>query len=147
GPQFVTLSALLEAQSEAAAAKPEAGKPGEEKSATPNSITHNLDEQWRSRSRNLTEVSLAGTRYKLFLQPVLVDPFTDTADQTEPAREWVLCGLKSVAAVEWEALSISYTAMIWFTVLFLAIAMTGPLLKVRFMNRREHFRVQEVAAL
>ena len=151
GPQFTTLSALLQAQPENAAPKAEAknashrgSEPG---TSDAGSIARNSDELWRSKSMHLTDVTLADSHYKLFLQPVLVDSFSDDSDQTEPAREWVLCGLRSAGALEWEALSISYTAIIWFTVVFFAVAMSGPVLKVFFINRREHFRVQEVATL
>ena len=90
---------------------------------------------------------LAGTRYKLFVQPILLDVYTDDATRSEPAREWVLCGLRTSAALEWEALSISYTAIIGFTALFFAICMGGPMLKVIFINHRERFRLREVAFL
>ena len=90
---------------------------------------------------------LAGTRYKLFVQPILLDVYTDDAARSEPAREWVLCGLRTSAALEWEALSISYTAIIGFTALFFAICMGGPMLKVIFINHRERFRLREVAFL
>ncbi|HVW83504.1 MAG TPA: hypothetical protein VHB50_02440, partial [Bryobacteraceae bacterium] len=156
GPQFTTLSALLQAQTDGAAAKPEGNKAEGSKShesenasgaGKSESIAHNSDETWRSRSMHLTDVTLAGTRYKLFLQPVLVDAFSENSGAQEPAREWVVCGLRSAAALEWEALSISYTAMIWFTVVFFAIAVSGPLLRVLSMNRREHFRLREVVSL
>jgi hypothetical protein len=90
---------------------------------------------------------LAGTRYKLFVQPILLDVYTDNAARSEPAREWVLCGLRASSALEWEALSISYTSIIVFTALFFAICMGGPMLKVIFINHRERFRLREVAFL
>jgi hypothetical protein len=96
---------------------------------------------------HLTEVVLAGTRYKLFLQPVLVDVFNDEPNQEEPAHEWVLCGLRSSKALEWEALSISSTFMVWLTALFLAILMSGPVLKIFFLNKRERLRLRELGFL
>ncbi|HEV2729847.1 MAG TPA: hypothetical protein VGV15_07430, partial [Terriglobales bacterium] len=62
----------------------------------------NTDHSWRAESKHLTDVVLAGTHYKLFLQPVLVDAFTDDPNQDEPAQEWVLCGLTSAKTLEWE---------------------------------------------
>src|SRR6478672_6342031 len=54
-------------------------------------------------------------------------------------------GYSASSALEWEALSISYTAIIGFTALFFAICMGGPMLKVIFINHRERFRLREVA--
>ncbi len=96
---------------------------------------------------HLTDVVLAGTGYKLFLQPVLVDVFSDAPNQEEPAQEWVLCGLRSSKALEWEALSISSTLMVWLTALFLTVLMSGPVLKIFFLNRRERLRLRELGFL
>src|SRR6266851_4408049 len=94
------------------------------------------------------DILLAGTRYKLFLQPVVLDVYTDKDEaQDEPAQEWVLCGLRSAKTLEWEALSISSTFMVWLTALFLATFMSSPLLKVLFMNHRQHLRLREVGWL
>jgi hypothetical protein len=96
---------------------------------------------------HLTDVVLAGTRYKLFLQPVLLDVFSDETDQAEPAQEWVLCGLRTSKALEWESLSISSTFMVWLTALFLAILMSAPVLKILFLNKRERLRLRELGFL
>ena len=135
GPQFTTLSSLLKAQVSGAAAE---GKAAESKEG-------NADRPWQAGAIHLTNVMLAGTRYKLFVQPILLDVYTDNAARSEPAREWVLCGLRASSALEWEALSISYTSIIVFTALFFAICMGGPMLKVIFINHRERFRLREVA--
>ena len=110
-------------------------------------VRRNSDQAWRNNPIHLTDVLLAGTRYKLFLQPVLLDVFNDEATQEEPAQEWVLCGLRSSKTLEWEALSISSTSMVWLTALFLAILMSGPILKVLFLNRRERLRLRELGFL
>ncbi len=158
GPQFTTLTALLQAQPDAGETKPAssggeahgesgAGSADRVTSAASTSVNQNADQTWRSKSKHLTDVTLAGTRYKLFLQPVLVDVFSDEPDANEPAREWVLCGLRSSKALQWEALSISSTSIIAFTALFLAVCMSGPLLKVLFMNQRERLRLRELGVL
>lgn len=156
GPQFTTLSSLLQAQPNAGETKPASsggethgeGQTGSEDRITgSNSINQNADQTWRSNSKHLTDVTLAGTPYKLFLQPVLVDVFSDDPEANEPAREWVLCGLRTSKALQWEALSISSNAIIAFTALFLAVCMSGPLLKVLFMNERERLRLRELAVL
>ena len=175
GPQFTTLTRLLQAQAGEADNK-SAGSAAETKSAgsaestkpTDNpadahsglppghdyqeaderaAVSQNADPTWRARSTHLTDVVLAGTHYKLFLQPVLVDVFNDEPKQEEPSQEWVICGLRSAKALEWEALSISSTFMMGLTALFLAILMSAPILKVLFINRREHLRLREVGFL
>ena len=92
----------------------------------------------------MTDVVLTGTSYKLFLQPVLIDSFSDDPSQPEERHTWMLCGLRSSATLEWEALAISYTVIIWLTVLLFAILMGGPILKLFLMNRRERLRLREL---
>ena len=94
----------------------------------------------------MTEVRLAGTRYKLFLQPVLVSSFS-TAATREPASEWVLCGLRSSAALDWEALSLSFTFFIWSTAFFFVFWTSYKVLKIFLMNQRERLRLRELAEL
>jgi fumarate reductase subunit D len=164
GPQFTTLASLLDNQVDGAEKKTasDSAAPAqtprvrsasasashaEESGARVAAIKLNDDQAWRTKSMHLTDVRLAGTRYKVFLQPILVDVFSDVPTQDEPAREWVLCGLRSSAALEWEALAISYTLIIWLTVLFFVICMGGPVLKVFFLNQRERLRLRELAFL
>lgn len=151
GPQFTTLSGLLKARIAGAADKPPesapaAAEPKEGKAAAKGSAAASAN-LWEAGALHLTDVMLAGTRYKLFLQPILIDVFNDDPTEAEPAREWVLCGLRSASNLEWESLSISYTLIIGATALFLAISMGGPLLKVMFLNHRERFRLRELGFL
>ena len=37
--------------------------------------------------------------------------------------------------------------IVWLTALFLAVFMSGPVLKVLFINRREHLRLRELGFL
>ncbi len=160
GPQFTTLTGLLQAQPEAEA-KPEGAASEQSKSQADkhakndaqknngyDAVGQNTDKTWQISSKHLTDLQLAGTRYKLFLQPVVLDVYSDEDEgQDEPAQEWVLCGLRSAKALEWEALSISSTFMVWLTALFLAIFMSSPLLKVLFMNHRQHLKLREIGWL
>jgi hypothetical protein len=152
GPQFTSLADLLQTQTGTADSKTadggsESHSDNHTASNRNGAISRNEDPAWRARSMHLTDVQLAGTHYKLFLQPVLVDVFSDDPGQDEPAREWVLCGLRSATALELEALSISSTFIIWFIALFLAICMSSPVLKVLFMNHRERLHLRELGFL
>jgi hypothetical protein len=175
GPQFTTLTGLLQAQAGGADDKPTgsaaetkptdsgaetkplrrtagahsgpASKHDDQETGGRAAVNQNADQAWRNKSMHLTDLVLAGTRYKLFLQPVLVDAFTHDPNQDEPAQEWVVCGLTSATTLEWEALSISSTFMVWLTALFLVVFMSAPVLKVLFINRREHLRLRELGFL
>lgn len=168
GPQFTTLTRLLEAQpADANNRSPDgAGETKPSGSNNPTSvhseplskqndgetkahatIIQNADPTWQARSKHLTDVVLTDTHYKLFLQPVLIDFFTDESHQDGPAQEWVICGLQSTKALEWEALSISSGLMVGLTALFLAVLMSGPVLKIFFINQRERLRLREALFL
>jgi len=154
GPQFTTLTELLHAQADASTTKSKdaeetTGSNSADKESDAGVISRNADKMWRNRSMHLTDVQLAGTHYKLFLQPVLLGVFNDKDEpgSMEPAQEWVLCGLRSAKSLEWEALSISSTFMVWLTILFFSIFMSGPLLKILFINQRQHLRLREIALL
>jgi hypothetical protein len=173
GPKFTTLTDLLQAQAGGANAnQPSSAEEtksggsgagtqpsgeaadrhsvlasGRDEGARHGAVNRNTDQAWRNRPVHLTDVVLAGTRYKLFLQPVLLDVFNDEPTQEEPAQEWVLCGLRSSKALEWEALSISSTFMVWLTALFFAILMSGPILKIFFLNQRERLRLPDLGFL
>jgi hypothetical protein len=149
GPQFTTLSSLLKARVGDTGSKPPPASESKERQGkgSPAAGGQSVDDAWRGGAIHLTDVLLAGTRYKLFLQPILIDVFSDDPTRTEPAHEWALCGLRSSSALEWEALSVSYTVIMGFTALFLAICMSGPVLKVIFINHRERFRLRELGFL
>lgn len=144
GPQFTTLSSLMKARVDGAGTKAD-GPETQGGGSAPSNGKKPL--QGQDTTLHLADILLAGTRYKLFLQPVLIDIFNDDPTGAEPAREWKLCGLRSTRALEWEALSISYTVIIWFTAVFFAICMGGPVLKLIFMNQRERFPLHELGFL
>ncbi|HTS65885.1 MAG TPA: hypothetical protein VMH28_27875 [Candidatus Acidoferrales bacterium] len=152
GPQFTTLTSLLQAQITGSGSQPEAkpgteGKKTEGKGPEAASIRQNSDPAWRSRSMHLTDLLLAGTRYKLFLQPLLISPFADEKKRSEPASELVLCGLRSSSELDWEALSLSYTFFIWITAGFFIVWSSYKALKILLMNNRERLRLRELGTL
>jgi hypothetical protein len=134
GPQFTTLAELLDNQAGNGDKKP-AGSPGAGAPKADGTSIH------------LTDVVLTGTSYKLFLQPVLIDAFSDDPSVQEEQHTWRLCGLRSSASLEWEAMAISYTVIIWLTVVFFAVCMAGPILKLFLMNNRERLRLRELGVL
>ncbi len=152
GPRFTTLAALLDNQPGGAAKKPSGDSAGTASKAEPGSKTEQTAKAESAPkadpvSIHLTDVTLTGTSYKLFLQPVLIDAFNDDPNSTEERHQWMLCGLRSSATLEWEAMAISYTLMIWLTALLVAICIGGPILKLFLMNHRERFRLRELGFL
>jgi hypothetical protein len=134
GPLFTTLLSLLANQT---------GIAGKTPAGNPDPAAPKAD----SVSIHLTDVALTGTNYKLFLQPVLIDAFSDDPSQKEERHRWMLCGLRSSATLEWEALAISYTIIIWLTALLFAVCMGGPMLKLFLMNNRERLRLRDLGFL
>ncbi|MCX6631645.1 MAG: hypothetical protein NTW28_28885, partial [Candidatus Solibacter sp.] len=55
--------------------------------------------------------------------------------------------MRSSANLEWEAMAISYTVIIWLTVLLFAICTGGPILKLFLMNHRERFPLRDLGFL
>jgi hypothetical protein len=146
GPRFTTLAALLDNQTGDAAKKPSgtpAGTPPKTDPAPKTEAAPKAD----SVSIHLTEVALTGTTYKLFLQPVWIDAFNDDPNGKDERHRWMLCGLRSAATLEWEALAISYTVIIWLTVLLFAVCTGGPILKLFLMNHRERLHLRELGFL
>jgi hypothetical protein len=156
GPRFTTLNSLLKTQVAAAVSKPagksdepetQAGEGTKSKEAKPElAISRNVDPAWRANSPHLTDVVLAGIPYKLFLQPVLVSSFSGEK-QVEPATEWVLGGLRSSSALDWEALSLSFTFFIWFTMVLFVVWTSYKILKIFLMNHRERLRLRELGTV
>jgi hypothetical protein len=89
------------------------------------------------------EVAVAGTGYRVFMQPVLLNLFAQTDRVENYPREWILCGLVRSSDFQWQRLAISYGAMIYIGATLLLVALSIPFLKVLFINRREHFRIRE----
>jgi hypothetical protein len=151
GPQFTALSSLLQTQPMVSTTTPSSNDAG----ASPAAAREDSDDQptsraaapWRSNAMNVTDAVVAGTRYKLFLQPILIDVFSDEPKPDQKARKWVLCGMKSAAGLQWESLSISYIFIIWFTIIFFVVAMSSPILKILFLNHRERLRLRELGFL
>jgi hypothetical protein len=119
GPRFTTLVALLDNQPSKQPSNQPSGaakKPAEDPAGTaPKAETGSKKEQAAKAapapaadavSIHLTDVTLTGTNYKLFLQPITIDAFDDDPNGKEERHQWMLCGLRSSATLEWEAMAI-----------------------------------------
>ncbi len=107
--------------------------------------------QIASQVTNVADVELAGTRYKLYLQPAPVEIVKPLQEQSGDAKHTtskvtlVVCGLWRADRLESEVVSIPYTTLIWGTlVLLAAFALLWPLLKVAYMSPAERLRRRHV---
>ena len=110
------------------------------------------------RFTTLTDLSIAGTEYKVFAQPVRmpIDLRWDSGRECESDDEndcmsaesvWLLVGLKPSGAFRSEGMAISPTAlMIAFGVAVIAL-LSLPYLKLRFLGRREALHTHDVLVL
>ncbi|MBI1928810.1 cache domain-containing protein [Candidatus Poribacteria bacterium] len=122
-----------------------------------------------NQSSGLFDVKLAGTNYKLFLQPVQISlpaktkmgtqtaPAPAQASSALPASEpakteagivkWAVCGLVQSDQFRSESLAISYMPLIVFISLFLIVVLSWPFLRVWYMGPKERLGVTNVFSL
>ena len=106
----------------------------------------------------LRTVSLGGTTYHLFIQPVLI-PFGESSPTNEPPQgvggdthqdqnpQWVLAGLIPSQTFRNEYLSIPYTYSLLFAFLVLMLFLSLPLARLWMMNTFERIRLFNVLSL
>jgi hypothetical protein len=104
----------------------------------------NPENAWEilSATGNVADVMIAGTSYKLFVQPVpLALRRGENPDAGSPG--WVLCGLVNRGEFLKDSMAVSYKIIAWFVFLVLVIFFSWPFLKVKFMSRLERLRAAD----
>jgi hypothetical protein len=97
-----------------------------------------------SQFSNVIDVRLAGTDYKLYVQPVPEAIQGSAGQNLKP----IVCGLWRSDRLQSEVVSISYSALIWGAlILFSIFALGWPLLKVAYMSPSERLRATHVFSL
>ena len=92
---------------------------------------------------NVIEVKLAGTNYKLYIQPVPLR--IGAAEKDGHNLKIIVCGLWRADRLESEVVSIPYSTLIWSTLLMLAVfGLIWPLLKVAYMSPSERLKRAQV---
>ncbi|HZT32405.1 MAG TPA: hypothetical protein VFA33_21125 [Bryobacteraceae bacterium] len=94
-----------------------------------------------SQFSNVVDVQLAGTRYKLYVQPMAAEIPGVKGENVKP----VICGLWRADRFQSEVVSIPYSILIWTGLLLLsAFALGWPVLKLAYMSPAERLRRRQV---
>jgi len=94
-----------------------------------------------SQFSNVIDVTLAGTGYKLYLQPV---PMAIASPKGQNLK-LIVCGLWRTDRLQSEVVSIPYSVLNWGAIILLAIfGLAWPLLKVAYMSPSERLRRRHV---
>jgi hypothetical protein len=98
-----------------------------------------LELKLADQSSSLLDVQIAGTDYKLFLQPVrlTLSSFTDPDRQ---GVRWVVCGLTRTDHFRDETFAVSYTVLIVVVFVVLLAVLSWPLLKLKLMGPKDRMR-------
>jgi hypothetical protein len=96
---------------------------------------------WKTLSAtgNVADLKIAGSSYKLFVQPVPLELRRGEKPDAE-SPGWVLCGLVERSKFLKDSMAISYNIIAWFVFGILVIFLSYPFLKVKFMSRLERLR-------
>ncbi|MBZ5548909.1 MAG: cache domain-containing protein [Acidobacteriia bacterium] len=93
-------------------------------------------------------VELAGSSYKLFVQPLrlLISPGTPTkslTEKTESDTEWVLCGLVQSGRFHDESWALSNPELLLFLFAFVLLMASSPLLKLWSLGPGDELRLAD----
>lgn len=95
-------------------------------------------------SSGVVNVQLAGTDYKLFLQPVRLT-LSDREDKDRQGVRWLVCGLTRTDHFRDETFAVSYTVLIFFVFGVLLAVLSWPLLKLKLMGPKDRLRRADLA--
>src|SRR6185503_8852812 len=98
-------------------------------------------------SSRLKDVHIAGTEYKLFIQPVEVLLPADIEKGEGRRLNWTVSGLITADRYLAEAKAISYIVLIVMIFIGLMTVISLPLLKVRYMGPKDRLRISDVFVL
>jgi hypothetical protein len=122
-----------------------------------------LDLKTRSKTTDSIDVTLAGDRYKLYVQPIDITLQTkedwqtkkdDNTREDEKAKEikgqethWVICGLVEASRFRYQTWAISHTVLIVSAFFALLLLLSWPFLKLIFIGPKDRLRVAETYML
>lgn len=104
-----------------------------------NSKGGKLELKLADQSSSLVDVQVAGTDYKLFLQPVRLTLSASTDEKKQEVR-WVVCGLTRTDHFRDATFAVSYTVLIIFMFVVLLAVLSWPLLKLKLMGPKDRLR-------
>lgn len=98
-----------------------------------------LELKLSDQSSSVVNVQLAGTDYRLFLQPVRLTVFAKD-DKDRQGVRWVVCGLTRNDHFRDETFAVSYTVLIIFVFGVVLAVLSWPLLKLKLMGPKDRLR-------
>lgn len=91
-----------------------------------------------STSDAIAKYTLGGEDYMLFIHPTrLFSYFHDK-------KEWIICGMIRVDKFQKESQAVSANVILVFIIIIILLALSWPLLKLRFAGRLEHIRTSDI---
>ena len=104
-----------------------------------------LDFKARSKTSEAVDVTIAGTRYKLYAQPISIALQTKGSDNAESL--WVICGLVEASRFRYQTWAISYIILIVSAFIAGLLVLSWPFLKLIFIGPKDRVRMVEVYIL
>jgi hypothetical protein len=100
-----------------------------------------LDLAARSKTTDAADVTIAGARYKLYVQPIEIA--LSTKDSESPETLWVVCGLVEAGRFRYQTWAISYTVLIISGFIAGLLLLSWPFIKLIFIGPKDRLRVAE----
>jgi hypothetical protein len=104
-----------------------------------------LDLKTRSKTTDSVDITLAGSRYKLYAQPIEITLRTEDSQNAETL--WVICGLVEASRFRYQTWAISHTVLIVSAFFAGLLLLSWPFLKLIFIGPKDRLRVAEALML
>ena len=95
----------------------------------------------RSKTTDAADVTIAGARYKLYVQPIEIALSTKDSENAETL--WVVCGLVESGRFRYQTWAISYTVLIISAFFAGLLLLSWPFLKLIFIGPKDRLRAAE----
>lgn len=96
-----------------------------------------------SQTSNLADIRLAGSSFKLFLNPLRLSLVTNTPNGSENTS-WIVCGLVSAEQFRAETWSVSYTLLILCAFVTALLVLHWPFIKLVLIGPKDRLRTADV---
>jgi hypothetical protein len=104
-----------------------------------------FDFKARSKTSEAVDVTIAGTRYKLYAQPISIALQTKGSENAESL--WVICGLVEASRFRYQTWAVSYIILIVCAFIAGLLLLSWPFLKLIFIGPKDRVRMVEVYIL
>ena len=104
-----------------------------------------LDLKTRSQTTDSVDVTVAGARYKLYVQPIEIS--LPTKAVKDPKTLWVICGLVDASRFRYQTWAISYTVVIFCGFAAGLLLLSWFFLKLRFIGPKDRLHPAETRIL